>query len=107
VVIRDEIMDRILGKQLAELAAKLRRERLVVRDDQGRSLNLLDHARRGEGLAAAGDAEQDLVLVAALQPRDQLLDRLGLVAARLELGDHLERAFHRRAERSIESAALE
>ena len=34
VVVRDEVLDRVLGEELAELVAELRRERLVVRDDE-------------------------------------------------------------------------
>jgi hypothetical protein len=38
----------------------------------------LDHLRHREGLARAGDAEQDLRAIAALDALDQLLDRLRL-----------------------------
>ena len=47
--------------------------------------------RHGEGLARAGDAQQHLILLALPQPVDELVDRLRLVARRLELGDQLER----------------
>jgi hypothetical protein len=74
----------VLREQLLELAEQLRREDLVVRDDQGWPLDLLDHVRDRERLAGAGDAEQDLRLVASLEAFDQLGDRLGLIAGRLE-----------------------
>ena len=49
----------------------------------GRSTSAITFAI-GERLARAGDAEQDLRLVAALEPLDQLADRLGLIAGRRE-----------------------
>ena len=65
VVVADEILDRVLREELAELAVELRGERLVRREDERGALHLLDHLRHGEGLARAGDAEQDLVLLLA------------------------------------------
>ncbi len=41
-------------------------------------------------LAAARDAQEGLVLLASLQPRDQLLDGLGLVAGHLVVGNEAE-----------------
>src|SRR3546814_5480966 len=43
-----------------------------------------------EGLAGAGDAEQDLVEFVGADSPDQFLDRLRLVAGRRELRNHLE-----------------
>src|SRR4029078_3268793 len=56
----------------------------------GRALRRLDHLRHCEGLTRAGDAEQDLRAIAALDALHQLLDRLRLVALRLEIGSDLE-----------------
>ena len=86
VVIGDEIFDRVVGEERLELAIELRRQRLVRREDEGRALRRLDHLRHREGLARAGDAEQHLRAVAALDALDQFLDRLRLVALRLEVG---------------------
>ena len=86
VVVGDEILDRVVGKEGPELAVELRRQRLVGREDQRRALRLLDHLRHGEGLARAGDAEQHLGAVVALHALDQLGDRLRLVALGLEIG---------------------
>ena len=66
VVIGDEILDRVVGKEAPELAIELRRQRLVGREDEGRALRRLDHLGHGEGLARAGDAEQHLAAVVAL-----------------------------------------
>ena len=47
--------------------AELGRKGLVVGDDQGGTLDLLDDACHGEGLAGPGNAEQRLVLQAAFK----------------------------------------
>ena len=60
------------------------------RDDERRALHAVDDVGHGEGLAAAGDAEERLVLIAAAQAVDQLVDGLGLVAGGLEVGDEFE-----------------
>ena len=53
VVIGDEILDRIVGEEILELAIELRGQRLVRRQDQGRALRRLDHLGHGVGLAAS------------------------------------------------------
>src|SRR5204863_6741823 len=82
----DEVVDGVVGVERLELAVELVRERLVVRDDERRALQLLDDLRDREGLAAAGDAEQHLRRVAAPRGLDELADGRGLVAHGLELG---------------------
>ena len=94
VVVGDEVLDPVLREQLAELAGELRRERLVGRQHDRRPLHLLDDRRDREALARAGDAEQGLEAVAALDPRGERGDRLGLVAGGGEIGDELERGHH-------------
>ena len=91
VVVRDEVLDRVVGQQLAELGGQLRGERLVGRHHERRPLHLLDQPGRRRRLAGAGGAEQHDVLLPRLDPRRQLLDRRGLVTGRRVLGDHLER----------------
>ena len=61
---------------------ELRGQRLVVRQDQRRAAGLLDHLGHGEGLAGAGDAEQNLVLLAVQQAAEELIDGGRLIAAR-------------------------
>ena len=90
VVVADEVLDGVLGKEAAELLIELGGERLVVRHDQRRAVHPRDALRHGEGLARAGDAEQHLRLVAPLQPVDELVDGARLVAAQFEIGDQLE-----------------
>ena len=72
VVVGDEILDRVVGEEVLELAIELGGQRLVGRQDQGRALRLLDHLGHGEGLAGAGDAEQHLGAVAVVDALDQL-----------------------------------
>ncbi len=43
VIVGDKVLDRVLGKELAELGVKLGSKRLVVGQDQRGLLNLLDH----------------------------------------------------------------
>ena len=80
VVVADEVLHGVVGEELLELGVELGGQRLVVADDQGGALHPLDDVGHGEGLAAAGDAQQGLVLIALLQPLHQLIHRLGLVA---------------------------
>ena len=90
VVIADEILDRVVGEEALELAIELGGQRLVRRQDQGRALRRLDHLGHGVGLAGAGDAEQHLGAVVAVDALDQLGDRGGLVALRLVFGLDVE-----------------
>ena len=56
VVVGDEILDRVLGKELLELRIELGGQRLVGRQDKRGPLRLLDHLGHREGLARTGDA---------------------------------------------------
>ena len=76
---------------MLELGVKLRRERLVVRDDQRRPIELADDIRHRERLSRTGHAEQRLVAIARLDRLQQLRDRLRLVAARLVVRFELKR----------------
>ena len=60
--VSDEILDRVVGEELAELLVELRRQRLVVRHHQRRALGSLDHLGGREGLACAGGTQQHLVM---------------------------------------------
>ncbi len=80
VVVGNEILYRVLGKEPLELAVKLRRERLVGGEDYRRALGCLDDLGGGEGLARAGGAEQHLVALSGDHSGNQLGDRRRLVA---------------------------
>ena len=53
VEVADEVLDRVLREELAELGVELRGERLVVREDQGRLVVVGDRPGEGGGLARA------------------------------------------------------
>ena len=79
VVVRDEILDRVVGKELAELGVELRGERLVGREHQRRPIEARDDVRHRVRLARAGDAEQRLEREAVADSFDERIDRLRLV----------------------------
>ena len=82
VVVRDEVLDRVVREELAELVAELGRQRLVVGDHEGRALDLLDREGHRRGLARAGDAEQRLEAVAAVDALRERVPGLVLVGDR-------------------------
>ena len=84
VVIGNEILHRVLGKELAHLGIQLRRQRLVRRHHDGRPPGARDHVGHGEGLAGAGHAQQGLICETILDALHQLRDGRGLVACRFE-----------------------
>ena len=90
VVVGDEVLDLVVGEELAELVAELGGERLVVGDHQRGSLDLGDRRRHREGLAGAGRTEQGLELLPRPQPLGQAGDRLRLVRGRRVGGVELE-----------------
>jgi hypothetical protein len=90
VVVADEVVDGRRREELLELPVELRRQRLVVGDDQGRPLQLGDDVGDREGLPRAGDAQEDLIVVPPLEPGDQLADGPRLVAGRLVVGLQVE-----------------
>jgi hypothetical protein len=90
VVVGDEVLDRVVREELAELVAELSGERLVVGDHERRPLNLLDRERHRRRLARARHAEQRLEPIPRAQARGQLVTRLRLVGDRLVSGVDLE-----------------
>ena len=58
VVVADEVLDRVVREELAELVAELRGERLVVGDHEGGTLKPLDRSRHRERLPGPGGPEQ-------------------------------------------------
>jgi hypothetical protein len=67
-----------------QFAVELRRERLVVRQNERRQADVLDDVCHRHRLAGAGDAEEGLEPIAALETRGQLGDGLWLITRRLE-----------------------
>jgi L-asparaginase II len=77
-------------EEAPELLVELGGEGLVVRHHQGRAIHRGDDRGHRERLARAGDAEQDLVLVAARQAVNELRHRVHLIAAEFEVGNELK-----------------
>ena len=82
VVVGDEVLDRVLREELAELVAELCGERLVVCDDERGLLDLLDDPGHRRRLPGAGRSEDGLEAVAVGDRRRDLGDRARLVAGR-------------------------
>ena len=82
VVVGDEVLDRVVREELAQLVGELGGQGLVGLEHQHRPLDLLGHPGDGRGLAGAGGAEQHDVLDAAVDPLGDLRDRGRLVAGR-------------------------
>ena len=87
VVVRDEILDRIIREELAHFPVQLRGERLVGREYHRRPLRALDDAGHRERLARPGHAEEDLARESVFEPLDEAFDGAGLVAGRAEIGN--------------------
>ena len=101
VVVRDEVLHGGVREERPELLIQLGRQRLVVSEDQSRTVHLSEHGRHRERLAAAGDTQKDLMLVVRLDACDELLDRLRLVSAGLEIADELETSVGRRGNQPL------
>ena len=84
VEVADEVLDRVLREELAELGVELRGERLVVGQHERRPVGPGDDLAHRVRLSAARDPEQDLVVEALGDAVGQRLDRRRLVAGRLE-----------------------
>ncbi len=82
VVVGDEVFDGAIREEVLELRVELSRQSLVVGHYQRRALQPGDDVGDGERLARPGGAQQHLVLGAALEAGDELLDGFGLVARR-------------------------
>ena len=91
VVVADEVADVVVREERLELARELRRQRLVVGDDERRLLHLLDDLGDRVRLARARRAQEDLRLLAVLDAGRELLDGLRLVAHRLKWRHDLKR----------------
>ena len=84
VVVRDEVLDRVVREEALELTVELGRERLVVRENERRTAKVLDDVGHRHRLPGPGDPEQRLESVSALQASGQLRDSLWLVTRRLK-----------------------
>ncbi len=92
VVVRHEVVHAVVRKQLAHLLVELRRQRLVVADDDRRPLKPRDRVRHRERLPRPRRPKQRHALTPRLQLRRKLLDRLRLIPRGLERTHDLKRA---------------
>ena len=90
IEIADEVFDGVVREEAFELRVKLRRERLVVRDDQRGLVHVPDDVGDRERLARTRDAEQHLMLRAGQHALRQLRNRLRLVAGGRVVGNEFK-----------------
>lgn len=80
VEVGDEVFHRVVREEALELGIELGCQRFVVGEHQHRPVLRGDDVRHGEGLAAAGHAQQALVTVPRLQRFEEFADGLLLIA---------------------------
>ncbi len=90
VVIRDEILHRVVGEELLHFPIELGRQGLVGSQDHGGTIEGRDDVGHGEGLARAGHPEQGLMGEARLDTVEQLGDGPRLIPGGLKLAGQLE-----------------
>ena len=79
IVIGDEILHRILREKLLKFPIKLRRQRLIVRQDQSRLIQLSNNIRHGKRLTRPRHPQQSLELISLLKSLHQFRNRLRLI----------------------------
>ena len=90
VVVRNEILDGVFGKEVSELLIELRGERFVVTENERRAIDRFNYFCDRERLSRSGDAEENLMPRSGPNAFDELADGLGLIALRLERRDEFE-----------------
>ena len=90
VVVADEVVDGVVGKEVAELRVQLGREGLVVGEDERRPADPGDAIGHRERLAGAGHAHEDLRGPLLGDPADEALDGGGLIPRRGVGADEFE-----------------
>ena len=79
-IVGDKILHCVVREEFLELPVELRRQGLIMGDDQRRFIQLLDDIRHRESFTRTGDAKEGLTLVTFLKAFNQVSDSLGLVA---------------------------
>ena len=82
IVIRNEVVHRVIRKKLAKFVRKLGGQGLVMGDDERRLLDFGYHVRNCEGLTGTRNAQKSLVLIAFFKAGNQFLYRPRLISAR-------------------------
>ena len=96
VIVADKVADVVVGEKGFELARKLRGERLVVRDDEGRPLHALDDLCHRICLARSRRTEENLRGHPVLNTAREVCDCLRLIAHRRKGCSDLERSLPRK-----------
>ena len=82
IIVRHEIFDSIVGKEILELAIKLRRKGFVRRQNDRRALGLLDDFCHRKSFASARGPQQNLIMLACQNALGQFGNRGWLIACR-------------------------
>ena len=90
VVVRNEVLDRVVREEVFELAVELRGQGLVRGEHERGTVDGFDDFGRGKCLAASRHAQQRLRRETRLESIDHLRDRLGLIACGLEPRNHFK-----------------
>src|SRR4029077_7808581 len=93
VVVRDEVLDRIVREKALQLTVQLRRESLVVGEHERRTSEISDDVRDRHRLSGSGHAEQGLEPVAPVESLRQLRNRSWLVTRGLERSPEIKCRF--------------
>src|SRR6185437_8566270 len=83
IVIGNKITDRIIRKELPELAIQLVYQRFVMSEYKSWPLNILNDISHGKCFATSGNAQQRLIFFTGKYTLCKLLNCLRLVAGRL------------------------
>src|SRR5207244_10353365 len=73
--LRSSDLNRVTRKELFKFRVKLCSQRFIVRNDQRRPVQLLDHVRNRESFTGARDTEQCLMAIKRLNRLQELRDR--------------------------------
>ena len=92
IEVGNEVLHRVVWKEIFELRIQLGRQRFVVAHDQRRAVVPRDQVGHREGFARAGDAEKRLVPIAGGEGLREFFNRLRLIAHRPIVAGELE--FH-------------
>ena len=90
IIVADKILDCGCWEKFAKLAAELRRQGLIVRQNQCWLLYLRDNIRHSKRLTGARNPQQSLLFISSFDSLHQLGNRLWLISRRLIGGNQFE-----------------
>ncbi len=101
VVVGNEVLDSVVGKELAELVGQLGGQGLVRGQHECGLLNPFDGPGDGDRLTRSGYAEQRLITVPAFKSGGKGVDGLRLIASWLEIGYNFESGHSRQSSERV------